>query len=92
MTEEEARNFLVEDELRQAKHTIEFLHNCLTRPGFSYEYPEMTERHLEDIENLIGTDPIRDCFHGVYKTGCEGCEAHRLWYVKRQEARNVLGL
>jgi hypothetical protein len=59
MTKEEAKIIVLEDALRQAQSTVEFMHGCLTYPyenhpdgGYYYAYPEHTLKHLEEWKNL----------------------------------------
>lgn len=60
------------DQLISAYNTIEFLHGCLTKPHYSYEYPWMTEREMERIAGMVTFPPT--CFHSGYRAGCEACE------------------
>jgi hypothetical protein len=46
MTKHEARIVVLEDALIQAQHTVQFLHDCLTKTagqGKSYEQPDIQE-------------------------------------------------
>lgn len=79
------REFLLDDALHQAIHTIEFLHGCLTDEQFSYEYPQMTKQELIELRELVS--PRQTCFHSKLQTGsCEACKQH----VERLDRRAAL--
>lgn len=89
MTVEEARIIVLEDALRQAQNTVNFLHGCLTDPQFSYAYPEMTLSNLEHWSKLAPVPP--GCAHGRHHEDCEPCQAHIARSQQLAEAKGVLG-
>jgi hypothetical protein len=87
-TVSEARAVLLEDALRQAQSTVEFLHGCLTQPGYEYAYPEMTERRLQEWSELAPrTEP---CVHSRTEEGCESCADRDRRFQQIAEARAAL--
>jgi len=91
MTKDEARIFLLEEALIQSRHTIHFLHMCLTPgAGYSYGYPEQTLQRLEAIDALV-TIP-KGCYHSGPRPGreCASCEETLNRHIKRTEANEVL--
>ena len=97
MTKDEARIILLEDALRQAQHTVAFLHGCLTQPdngemkgGYRYAYPEHTQRRLEEWAKLA--PPLPSCFHSGQHLNCESCIAHGATRYYMREAKSVLSL
>lgn len=92
MTRDEAKIVLLEDALRQAQHTVEFMHGCLTEPErYSYMYPDMTLREVERWAKLA--PPFKFCVHSKMRTqDCEACEHHYQQMLIRSEACDVLGL
>lgn len=105
MTEQEARIIVLEDALRQAQNTVEFLHNCLVNPvdetiktgckGYSYGYPEHTVQELKEWKALCPRvkDIVgRPCFHSMNKEDCESCQMHHKHRVLLYEAKGVLGI
>ena len=73
MTTEEAKIILLEAQLRQAYHTITFLHGCLTSDGYKYSYPEQTLHRLKGIEKLldiINLGSNQYCFHSGHNEDC----------------------
>jgi hypothetical protein len=91
MTEDEARIFLLEDELDHARQTILFMHGCLTDDTYQYRYPEHTERRLQKIATLIGPNQP-GCLHSFYQDGCEECEQRTDHMRKLNEAKDTLSL
>jgi hypothetical protein len=72
MTVDEARIILLEDELIQAHHTIDFLDKCARQVGnYKYGYPEQTARHLEDIRALV--EIPEGCHHSRHHSECASC-------------------
>jgi hypothetical protein len=51
-------------ELKQAMHTISFLHGCLTNPTHKYPYPEMTLRDLARLGEISEKAP--KCTAGLF--------------------------
>jgi hypothetical protein len=103
MTEQEARIVVLEDALRQAQYTVEFLHNCLMCPtdntkkgfqGYSYGYPESTLKHLEEWAAICPTarHEIELCFHSKYYEDCKCCQIRSEQREQLFEARKVLGM
>ncbi len=103
MTPQEARIVLLEDALRQAQHTVEFLHNCLVNPvdknrkgfqGYSYGYPDQTIAHLKEWNELVPLveDSVKPCFHSMIKKDCPSCQEHHRLRLQRFEAKKVLGI
>lgn len=91
MTRDEARIFLLEEALIQSRHTIYFLHMCLTPgSGYSYTYPEQTLQQLAAIDALV--DIPKGCAHGGPRPGreCAACEDTLNRHIKRIEANEVL--
>ena len=96
----EARIILLEAALRQAQHTVDFLHNCLVNPvdesittgcrGYSYEYPEHTVERLEEWAKLCPLGP--SCFHSMYLPDCEPCQMRLTEARQLHEAKQVLGI
>lgn len=98
----EARIVLLEAALRQAQHTVDFLHNCLVNPvdenkkgkggclGWSYEYPEQTIERLEEWAKLCPLGPT--CFHSMYVPDCEPCQMRLTEARQLHEAKQVLGI
>ena len=41
------------EELREAYHTIKYLHNCLTKDHFEYWHPNQTIKQLGRISALL---------------------------------------
>lgn len=76
MTPEQARIVLLEDALIQSHHTIEFLHECLTSDGFSYDYPEQTVSRMAAIKALV--DIPKGCHHSKHSFDCDECRARML--------------
>lgn len=88
MTPEQARILILEDALEQAQNVVSFMHGCLTDPGYSYEYPEQTSRHLERWGQLV---PVRRyCVHSVHKRDCPSCQEHLIKMGLLAEAERVL--
>ncbi|RJQ27064.1 hypothetical protein C4577_01960 [Candidatus Parcubacteria bacterium] len=95
MTKEEARIILLEDALRQAQHTVEFLHNCLLYPsdhhmngGYNYAYPEQTLKHLEDWNKLAPKEIF--CNHSRYEESCKSCVDRVNEYKRLIEAKEII--
>lgn len=58
MNTTEAIIFLLQDALRSAQSTINFLHNCLTDPAHcKYVYPEHTMKIIKELEHFATPDP-----------------------------------
>lgn len=102
MTVQEARIVVLEDALRQAQNTVEFLHNCLVNPvdptkkglqGYSYGYPEHTVQELKEWKALCPRvqDSVRPCYHSMNKKDCPSCQMHHKQRMELFEARKVLG-
>lgn len=87
--DEEAYVLQLEDALYQAYNSIEFLHGCLTEPGlYRYDYPQMTQRGLARIHELLPPRPSL-CVHSVRKPGeCVSCD----WQIARAQRRFELGI
>lgn len=89
MTKEEARIFLLEEALIQSRHTIYFLHMCLTPgAGYSYGYPEQTLQRLAAIDALV--EIPKGCAHSRTVENCEGCTDRNNRFMKRHEAKEAL--
>jgi len=74
------------DALIDAQHTAQFLHDCLTKPQFSYEYPEQTLEAIEEWARLAPRPPY--CIHSFsskHEPGCESCDWHA-GYLRRKAA------
>lgn len=69
--QQELRILELELALQQSRHTIQFLHSCLTEPNFSYEYPDQTLQLLGRIEKLC--PPQKMCIHSGFNEDCESC-------------------
>jgi hypothetical protein len=78
--QQELRILELELALQQSRHTIRFLHGCLTEPNFSYAYPEQTFQQLEKIEKLC--PPQKLCVHSGFNEDCESC-VERVETMKR---------
>ena len=87
-TEAEARLFFVEHELIQAHHTISFLRDCIDGLA-QYTYPEMTERHLRDIESLV--ELPEGCGHSMFRADCAACWRQREDRLTAHDYAGVLG-
>jgi hypothetical protein len=88
MRRDEAYTALLENELRQARETIRFMHGCLTNDKYKYAYPEMTDEQIASITRLVPDDDIW-CVHSIYKVDCQGCQQHIRRMTKRHEAKKV---
>lgn len=89
MTVEQARLIILEDALRQAQNTVQFLHGCLTTPAvFQYAYPHMTEQHLAQWAALV--PPHDGCAHSRHHNDCAACVTHRETHLRLREAHAVL--
>jgi hypothetical protein len=83
MTIDEARIVVLEDALRQAQNTVEFLHGCLVAPGsYTYAHPGQTLALLEDWASLVPRGEV--CFHSGMEPDCPGC-------VERVNRQHQLG-
>lgn len=80
---EEARIVLLEAALIRSCHTIEFLHGCLTNEEYSYEYPQATRDHLDELAALV--DIPEGCYHSRHHPDCEQC-------VQSKQRRNLENL
>ncbi len=90
MTKEEAKIVILEDELVQAIHMIEFLDNCLLHPeGWKYAYPEQTERQLERLHTIVHVPA--GCYHSGHEENCSACKEIRAIQDKVHKAKKVLG-
>jgi hypothetical protein len=78
--QQELRILELELALQQSRHTIRFLHGCLTEPNFSYEYPDQTFQILDRIEKLC--PPQKLCIHSGFNEDCESC-VERVETMKR---------
>ena len=91
MNAQEAKIIILEDALRQAQNTVEFLHGCLTDPkGFNYAYPSHTLVYLKEWDQLAPRSPY--CIHSFFKEDCEGCIVFRADRAQLYEARKTLGI
>lgn len=93
MTKEEARIIILEDALRQAQNTVEFLHGCLTCENYSYDYPESTIRRLEKWKKLAPRicDVLnKKCYHSRSEEDCKSCQLHHKQQRQLMEAKMVL--
>jgi len=91
MTKEEARIVLLEQALSQAICTIRFLDGCLREPGmYKYGYPDQTERHLDEMLELVGEPQL--CFHSMDVLDCPSCQDRVKRFRDRDEAEKVLGI
>jgi hypothetical protein len=73
---------ILRDELEQARHTIAFLHGCLTDEGYRYDYPEQTVQALRAWEQQW---PLRPgCVHSRTDPECPGCQARLAAAERRQ--------
>jgi hypothetical protein len=90
MTREEARIVLLERELDEAVHTIEFLHGCLTGEGFTYAYPEHTAQTIERMRAFVPGRPM--CIHSVTTADCDSCVDRNRHFALWAEAEQALGL
>lgn len=89
MTYEEARIILLEDALRQAQHTVRFLHDCLIdAKRHKYAYPNQTIQSLDEWYKLLPS--IEGCHHSGYHEDCSSCVIHRKLRKQLQEANNVI--
>jgi hypothetical protein len=89
MTREEAHLIVLEAALDRAVHMIEFLHGCLTDPGYWYKYPEQTAEKVARLRDLAPPRP--GCVHGRRDPECESCVFHAAERGRQAEARVVLG-
>ena len=95
MTKQEARIIMLEDALRQAQDTVEFLHECLTHPtgGYSYKYPEHTLQYLEEWKKLalrVSDRLGKKCYHSMNKLDCECCQVNHTERLQFMQARRIL--
>lgn len=90
MSNEQARIILLEDQLDNATHLIEFLHGCLTDERFQYAYPDETQRRVEAIRELVPSRP--GCVHSRLVTDCAACVDRTNRQTRRYWAREALGL
>ena len=97
MTKEEARIIILEDALRQAQWTVEFLHGCLVYPdngemkgGYEYAYPEQTLDRLQEWRKLVPLPKL--CNHSYNEIGCESCKNREEERTRLYEAKKVLSL
>jgi hypothetical protein len=91
MTPDQARIVLLEDALRQAQSTVQFLHGCLTSTALHvYRYPEHTQRDLDKWAALASKRPL--CVHSGPQPGCVACEDRLQRHIEIGEARRILGL
>lgn len=90
MNKDEARIVLLEQALRQAISTIEFLDACLLRPErYRYGYPDQTQDQLREFEKLVSVKE-EFCVHSGFVPGCKSCNRRVEDWDKRDEALKVL--
>lgn len=89
MTKEEAKIILLEQELVQAYHTINFMHGCLINPtGYKYSYPNQTTKELNEIKKLVNIP--RGCPHSLTSPTCESCQERNKRHQERTDALKLL--
>lgn len=93
MNEAEARAVLLEDELRQARATVEFLHWCLASPDTTvYAFPDQTLAHLAHWDAMLPRIPA-PCYHAHSgHPDCPSCVDDRARQTLRREAKDTLGI
>jgi hypothetical protein len=84
MTKDEARIILLEAALRQAQHTVRFLHECLSGDGYIYRYPAQTLARLKTWAELV--PPHEMCAHSGHHPGCVSCEQRKVDAQQQREA------
>lgn len=90
MTTNEAKIVLLESALRQAQHTVVFLHNCLIDTKmYSYEYPEQTIQYLKEWAKLAPI-PEEICPHSSFNEDCAACKMQLQQMQQFYEAKKVL--
>lgn len=96
MTREEARILVLEYALSEACATIEFLHNCLTKPhatdkhsGYVYRYPYQTVTQLGRLRPLLPPAPPT-CVHSNSDPDCASCQWHTQHTARLVEAQRIL--
>ncbi len=74
-----AEIIILENALREAISSVEFMHECLTNPDLaSYTYPEQTTEKLSSWKKLVG--PLEYCHHSSFVADCQACQ---LWKFRR---------
>lgn len=90
MTKTEAELVIVRFALENAQNRVEFLHNCLTEPRYSYGDPASTIKELAEWEEL---NPRRGyCHHSVFKLDCAECRYRNEQFERIYQAKKVLNL
>jgi len=101
MTEQEARIVVLEDALKQAQNTVEFLHNCLVNPvdrdkktgclGYSYKHPDHTLQELKKWK-MLAPRLGKHCYHSSNEPDCEVCQVNHKERIRLYEARKALNM
>lgn len=92
MTNTEAENVLLRQEIDQLCSTAEFLHGCLTQEGYKYGYPEQTASRLQAAKNWLPVKKAVPCAHSKTVVGCASCKERSQHYHDLMLARQSVGL
>lgn len=68
--------WLLKRKLREAIQCIEFMHSCLTEPGYRYAHPHMTIDTLDGLRTLALPERTSFCVHSNLRKNpdCVSCQ------------------
>lgn len=74
---------VLRDALDCARHTIDFLHACLTKDNYSYAYPQPTLAEVASWDEQWPRAPL--CLHSFVEPNCPACAQRIVRAARRAE-------